>query len=211
MNGRNPSRAVSACAAPVSDGISGKDYYRCAGQKGRGTCGITLSVRKGALEHSAMAVLRHQLFMEDNAKIVTETFNREVLKWRGQVDCGQATKNCLAAIETELENPSANLLTGLVSPMVMKMLSDREAEKAELKIRFARTAPAKPIAQIIPHAELVRKFEAKIGTLRETLNNESIRTKAAKLMDQLIESVTIYSHVASGPETEVVAKVEALA
>ena len=192
--------------------ISGKDYYRCAGQKERGTCGNTLSVRKGALEGAAMSVLQHHLFTEDHAKLFTETFNREFSKIAGsQVDRDHATKNRLAAIEKELQNLSANLLTGLVSPMVMKMLSDRETEEAELEIRLACLAPTTPMAKVIPHPELLRKFEEKIGTLRETLNDESIRTKAAELMGQLIESVTIYPNAASGPEAEVVAKVESLA
>lgn len=49
------------------------------------------------------------------------------------------------------------------------------------------------------------------GALRETLKESVIRTEAAELMDQLIESVTIYPDGANGPEAEVVAKVADLA
>ncbi|MGK2911674.1 MAG: recombinase family protein, partial [Sphingobium sp.] len=196
----------SSCGSNYT--ISGKDYYRCAGEKERGTCGNKLSVRKGALEQAAMAVLQHHLFTEEHAKIFTETFNREVAKITGtQVDRDQVGKNRLAVIEKELENLSANLLTGLVSPMVMKMLSDRETEKAELETLLARAAPAKPAAQILPHPALVQKFSQKIGALRETLNETVICTEAAELMGQLIESVTIYPDGANGPEAEVVANV----
>ena len=172
------------------------------------TCGNKLSVRKGALEQAAMAVLQHHLFTEDHAKIFMETFNREVAKITGnQVDRDQALKSRLGVIETELEHLSANLLTGLLSPTLMKMLSDREAEKADLENRLARSVQAQPVAQILPHPVLVQKFREKIGALRETLNESVIRTEAAELMDQLIESVTIYPDGANGPEAEVVARV----
>ncbi len=65
--------------------------------------------------------------------------------------------------------------------------------------------------QIVPHPELLQKFREKIGALRDTLNDESIRTEAAELMDRLIESVTIYPEGANGPEAEIVAKVADLA
>ncbi len=188
--------------------ISGKDYYRCAGEKERGTCGNKLSVRKGALEQAAMAVLQHHLFTEDHAKIFTETFNREVAKITGnQVDRDQALNSRLGVIEIELEHLSANLLTGLLSPTLMKMLSDREAEKADLENRLARSVQAQPVAQILPHPVLVQKFREKISALRETLNESVIHTEAAELMDKLIERVTIYPDGANGPEAEVVARV----
>lgn len=47
--------------------ISGKDYYRCAGQKERGTCGNRLSVRKGPLETATLAVLQEHLLTEEHA------------------------------------------------------------------------------------------------------------------------------------------------
>lgn len=84
------------------------------------------------------------------------------------------------------------MLAGLLSPTLMKMLSDRGAEEAELETRLSRTAAAEPIAQIFPHPELLQKFREKICALRDTLNDELIRTEAAELMDRLIESVTIY-------------------
>lgn len=192
--------------------ISGQDYYRCAGEKERGTCGNKLSVRKGALEQAAMTVLQRHLFTEDHAKIFTETFNREVARITGQQnDRDVETRMRLAAVETELANLAVNLRSGLLSPMLMQLLSETEAEKAKLESRLVRSAPAKAVAQILPHPVLVRKFGEKIGALRETLNDDSIRTEAAELMDQLIESVTIHPDGADGPEAEIVAKVEDLA
>ena len=192
--------------------ISGKDYYRCAGQKERGTCGNTLSVRKAALEHATISVLQHHLLTEEHAKIFTETFNWEVTRITGQQsDRDLETKGRLAAIEMELANLAANLRSGVVSPLLMQLLSETEAEKAKLESLLTRSTLAKPVAQIVPHPVLVQKFGEKIGALRETLNDETIRTEAAELMDNLIESVTIYPNGANGPEVEVVANVADLA
>ena len=192
--------------------ISGKDYYRCAGQKERGTCGNTLSVRKGAMEHAAMSVLQHHLLTEEHAKIFTETFNREVIRITGQQsDRDRETKSRLAAIERELANLAANMRRGVLSPLLMQLLCDTEAEKAKLESLLTRSTSAKPLAQIVPHPVLVQKFGDKIGALRETLNDDAVRTEAAELIGKLIESVTIYPDGANGPEAEIVSNVTNLA
>jgi site-specific DNA recombinase len=188
--------------------ISGKDYYRCAGHKERGTCGNTLSVRKGALEKAALSILQHHLFTEAHAKLFTETFNRQVQKLAGNhVDRNQALKDRLAVLDAEIGNLSANLLRGVVSSTLAQMLGQREAEKTDIEIRLARTALDAPTAQILPHPELVRRFTQKVGVLRDTLDEETIRTEASELMDRLIESVTIYPDGVDGPEAEMVANV----
>ena len=192
--------------------ISGKNCYRCALHKERGTCGNTLSVRKGALEHAAMSVLQYHLLTEEHATIFAETFNREVTRITGQQsDRDRETKGRLAAIEREPANLAANMRRGVLSPLLMQLLCDTEAERAKLESLLTRSTSAKPLAQIVPHPVLVQKFGEKIGALRETLNDETIRTEAAELMDNLIESVTIYSNGANGPEAEVVANVADLA
>ncbi|WP_461160254.1 recombinase zinc ribbon domain-containing protein [Sphingobium sp. TomMM35A] len=66
----------SCCGANYR--ISGKDYYRCAGQKERGTCGNALSVRKRALGQVAIGVLQHHLFIEDHSRLFAATYNRDV-------------------------------------------------------------------------------------------------------------------------------------
>ncbi|KQN21442.1 hypothetical protein ASE86_14555 [Sphingomonas sp. Leaf33] len=54
--------------------ISGTDYYRCADQKERGTCGNTVSVRREPLEHATVAVFRHSLFSPEHARAFAEEF-----------------------------------------------------------------------------------------------------------------------------------------
>jgi hypothetical protein len=73
------------------------------------------------------------------------------------------------------------------------------------------TRAFKGLRSRLPHPELAQQYTQKIGALRETLNDESIRTEAAELMDRLIESVTIYPDGADGPEAEVVSNVADLA
>lgn len=105
-------------------------------------------------------------------------------------------------MEGELDNLSANMLSGVISATLARMLSEREAEKAAIEERLARATRQSPIAQILPHLELVRRFTQKVGALRATLDDEAIRTEAAELMDHLLESVTIYP---DGPEAAVAA------
>ena len=200
----------SCCGANYT--ISGKDYYRCASHKERGTCQNKLSVRKGALESAALSVLQHSLFTEEHARLFVDTFNREMAKISSRrADDDSALKKRLAVIDSELENLAANMLSGVLSPTLTRLLEQREAEKAAIKLRLRRTAPAAPVAQMVPHPFLVEMFARKVDTLRETLSDASVRVEAAALMDQLIESVTIYPVGARGPEAEIVSNVTDLA
>lgn len=60
--------------------ISGNDYYRCAGQKERGTCSNTVSVREEPLETATLAILQSRLLTENHAKVFVEKFRREAAR-----------------------------------------------------------------------------------------------------------------------------------
>ena len=187
--------------------ISGKDYYRCAGQKERGTCANTLSVRKGPLETAALAVLQHHLLTEDHAKLFAYEFRREVERVseadsRGTDDASAR----LTVVEREINNLAANMLSGVASPTLLNMLGEREAEKARLEIALASRLTARPVATVLPHPALLRLFQQKVGALRDALDQETVRSEAAEILSTLIESVTIYPDGENGPEAEVVAK-----
>ncbi len=68
----------SCCGSSYT--ISGKDYYRCAGHKERGTCSNTVSVRKGPLEAATLAILQHSLLTEDHARLFAKEFRREMAR-----------------------------------------------------------------------------------------------------------------------------------
>ena len=140
----------SCCGSSYT--ISGKDYYRCTGQKERGTCENTVSVRKGPLEAATLAVLHHHLLTEDHAQLFADEFRREVARvTRAKTrDVDEASAR-LKDVEHEIENLAANMLTGVASPTLLRMLSEREAEKARLE------RVAAPMAAILPHPSLLRK------------------------------------------------------
>ena len=188
--------------------ISGKDYYRCAGQKERGTCGNTVSVRKAPLENATLAVLHHHLLTDEHAELFIAEFHREVerLSKTSAHDRG-AVGDRLAAVKREIDNLTTNMLSGVASPTLLKLLEDREVEKAKLEAQLTSTHASKPVASILPHPALLRLFEQKIGALREALNQQTVRGEAAEILSMLIESVTIYPGGDNGPEAEVVAKV----
>ncbi|WP_408642050.1 recombinase family protein [Sphingomonas radiodurans] len=188
--------------------ITGKDYYRCAGQKERGTCSNTVSVRKGPLETAALSVLQHHLLTEDHAQLFAEEFRREMARLADStVQKDQASADRLAVVSNEIDNLAANMLTGVLSPTLIRLLGDREAEKDRLEMLLTRNAASVPTATVLPHPALLRRFEEKVGKLRETLDDEPIRGEAAEIISTLIESVTIYPDGEHGPEAEVVAKV----
>jgi site-specific DNA recombinase len=195
----------SCCGANYT--ISGKDYYRCAGQKERGTCTNTVSVRQEPIETATLAVLQSHLLTEEHAQIFVDEFRREAVRLASldqQADeAGEARRRLL---EMELSNLTQNLLGGLVSSTLMAMISQREAELSLLSM--PARAPSQPkTAQMPPHPVLLQRFDQKIASLRTSLNDASIRSEAAEILSTLIESVTIYPDGRDGPEAEVVAKV----
>ena len=188
--------------------ISGKDYYRCAGQKERGTCSNAVSIRKQPLETATLAILQHHLLTEDHAQLFAAEFQREVARLtqasrRESEEAGDR----LAIVGREIHNLTANMLSGVASPTLLRMLGEREVEKARLEALLAAGRPAASAASILPHTTLLRLFERKVGALRGALDREQVRGEAAEILATLIESVTIYpSDGKAGPEAEVVAK-----
>ncbi len=195
----------SCCGSSYT--IAGKDYYRCAGQKERGTCGNTVSVRKSPLEVATLAVLQHHLLTDDHARLFAEEFGREVARIAEQDHRrDDAATERLVVVSRELENLTANLLSGVLSPTLQKVLGERETEKAILEARITKKPVMGATATILPHPVLLRRFEEKIARLRESLNDEAVRGEAGEILSTLIESVTIYPHEPGGPEAEVVAR-----
>ncbi len=108
----------------------------------------------------------------------------------------------LAELEIELENLSRNLLAGVLSSTLAKMLSDREEEREALLGRLGggQTADVK----ILPHPALLRHFEQRVTKIREALNDPAHKSEAAETIRSLIDRVTI-----STEDGEIVADIEA--
>ncbi len=139
----------SCCGANYT--ISEKDYYRCAGQKERGTCGNRVSVRKDPLEAATLAVLQEHLLTQKHVRLFTEEFELEMQRL-GRQDAGMAhaAQHRLKQVTTERANLYQNLLSGVASPVLRAMLAEREAEKERLEAQGAATTNGKPIVVFQP-------------------------------------------------------------
>ncbi|GGE96823.1 hypothetical protein GCM10011404_32470 [Sphingomonas prati] len=183
--------------------ISDEDYYRCIGKKERGTCSNTLSVRKGPFETATLAVLHHGLLTEEHTEIIAAEFVREMARLSaGSVDENRFDLDQLAVVQSAIKTLAANMLRAVVSPTLLTLLADREAEEDRLDRRLGskqvevRVQPNTEFS----HSAVVGLFKTKVANLREALNDESVRVEAAKTLATLIESVTIYPDSKGGPE-----------
>jgi hypothetical protein len=117
--------------------------------------------------------------LEEHARIFVEEFRREaarLVRLDSQADeAGQVRRQQL---EVELSNLTQNLLGGLVSPILMDMIADREAELARLSARTLGVTARKP-ADILPHPVLLERFSKKVTALRTSLNDVTVRSEAA--------------------------------
>jgi len=122
--------------------LVGKDYYRCARNRERGTCDNATTVRLPAVEEVVLAALQSKLLTPDLVALFTEEFSKEVVRLtRTRSEEDGAAKRRLSLLEVEITNLAAHFLTGTVSPTLASMLAEREAEKAQLQPpRAARTA-----------------------------------------------------------------------
>ncbi len=188
--------------------ISGKDYYRCAGAKERGTCNSRSTVRVAPLEEAVLSALQKQLLTAEMAELFVAEFRRELGRLSRETDDIDREAKCrLRKIDAELATLSDNLLAGVVGPTIMTMIASREAERVALASRLAvRANPVKK--DILAHPVLLRRFEEKIAGLREALNDGSVRAEAVTTIRSLIECVTIHPVLADGSvEAEVSALV----
>ena len=131
----------SCCGSAYT--ISGKDYYRCASQKERGICSNTVSVRKEPLETATLSILQHRLLTEEHARLFADEFRREMARLTSTLSRqDQSAIERLAIVSGEINNLAANMLTGVLSPTLLRLLSDREAKKARLEAKLTRPVVA---------------------------------------------------------------------
>ena len=183
--------------------IHGKDYYRCARNRERGTCGNSTAVRVSMVETAALDALQGRLLTQELAEVFVREFTREVERLaRTRDEREEEIRRRLDQLETEINNLSRNLLSGVVSSTLAAMLASREEERDRLQAQLGRDVSED--VKILPHPALVRRFEEKVARIRDALNDPAVRGEAAQTIRSLIASITI--EVVEG---EVVADVEA--
>ncbi|MXP42092.1 hypothetical protein GRI75_10615 [Altererythrobacter soli] len=183
--------------------IAGKDYYRCAGARERGTCTNLLSLRREPLETAVLSVLRHHLLQPELAELFVAEFRKGLreLTERSENKGARATER-LAEVDQQIDMILRNMLVSEASPALHRMLAELEQEKRELEEAMQFEPPA---AELLPHSTLLRVFKEKVDALSSALNDESVRVQAAELIGDLIESVTVYP--GETPEAEVSANI----
>lgn len=186
--------------------VGSKDYYRCASVKERGTCGNSTTVKIAQIEQLALSTLQTELMTDEHAGLFVVEFKREVDRLRRDVrHRGVEATNRLSSLEAEIESLAANLLTGLASPTVLRMLSERETEAATLRAHI--NARAEPDPVVLPPIALRRQFEHRIADLRSSLSDPENRPEVAKVVNELIERIVI--HPGDGPARAAEAEVTA--
>jgi len=202
---------IPCCCCGSNHTIGGKDYYRCAGQKERGTCGHTVSVRKEPLETATLAILQSHLLTEEHARLSIEEFGREAARLaRTDEHRDEAAHTRLRQLKVDLAKLYQNLLAGLARPALQAMITEREAEKVRLEPTLCGIRRVAPTAEILTNPVLFVQFSRKVEALRASLDDEVIRAAASAVLATLIKSVTIYPDGEHGPEAEVVAKASAM-
>lgn len=161
--------------------------------KERATCNNRISIRVSRIEHATLSAHLHRLLTEEHARSFVEAFCTEAARiTREHQGCGTIAQQKLGLVDAELTHLEQNLLKGVFSPALQRLLTEREAAKARLEAQLAIKPPPPPLADILPHPVLLQRFEAKVDNLRAALNNDAIRAEAAQVIAELIESVTIH-------------------
>ena len=152
--------------------IVGRDYYRCARNRERGTCANTASIRRSVVEEAALSALQDRLLTPEFAKLFADEFNREVRRLVAtRQDRDADLRARLSELDAEIGNLTTHFLKGVVSDALTALLADREAERARVVAQL-RGGEAADEPRILPHPTLVKRFEAKVARLREALTEE---------------------------------------
>ncbi len=141
--------------------MAGKDYYRCARNRERGTCDNAASVRVAAVEDAVLlSALQTELLTPDLVRLFSEEFQREVERLtRNRDEFEPEARARLAELEVEIGNLAQHFLAGAVSPTLASMLGEREAEKARLMLRLSTRPSAS--STVVAHPTLVATYERK--------------------------------------------------
>jgi len=167
--------------------INGKDYYRCAGQR-EGTCYGDGSIRKSVVEEAALEVIQERLMTTELAELFAAEFAREVERLRsGSSSEVTRLSERLKDVEVEITNLASNFVKGVVSVTLVKMLNDREAEKAQLEHRL-EAAKSTHNAAVLPHPVLLEQYRERVRKAREALSDPSVREQASEALRSLIVS-----------------------
>ena len=101
-----------------------------------------MSVRKAPLETATLGILQHHLLTEDHARLFAEEFARELGRLASTtVLQDQSVIDRLAIVVREIDNLAANMLEAVASPTLLKLLAERESEKARLEGQLKLSAP----------------------------------------------------------------------
>ena len=152
---------------------------------------------------SSLKALETELLTAELADAFAAEFARETARLAKSLAAGDNIAVArLKVVDAELANLSANLTAGAVGPTIMKLLADREAEQAMLVAKIENVAkPPAPI--LLPRAALLERYAVKVADLRDSLSQPGVRTEAAQILQDLLESVTILSDALGGPQAEI--------
>jgi site-specific DNA recombinase len=122
---------ISAVAAARVTPSPAKSVIVAGAQKERGNCINTLSVRKKPGEAATLGIFHHHLLTDDHTRVFAEEFGREVARISDMTaHTDRASTDRLAVVIREIDDLTANMPTGVLSPTLLKLLGEREAEKA---------------------------------------------------------------------------------
>ena len=144
--------------------LAGRDYYRCARNRDRGTCQNGKSIRLSMIETHVLKALESQLLTDELAKVFVDEFRKEMARLAKNENGDRATIEArLKQVAVEIENLSAHFLKGVVSDHLVGMLKDLEAEQRTLKEKL-EASPSRAVATITPHPRIVELYQMKVGT-----------------------------------------------
>ncbi|MFW2350870.1 recombinase family protein [Qipengyuania sp.] len=188
---KHPMSGLIKCASCGSNfTIAGRDYYRCASNRERGTCHNSLSIRRGEIEDAALSCIEDHLLDPKLIELFVAEVHRQTERQNRSANTNDIRNAArLKEIEGQIATLANNMLVSSASPTLHKMLADLEDEKRLLE---TKKPSASTQVKRLPHPVLVKRFKAKVKNLRAALEDETIRLQAVEVIGALIHSVTIY-------------------
>ncbi len=114
-------------------------------------------------EQGTLAVFQYRLFTPDHARTFADEFAREMNRLSRHVErSDDARREHLAVVTVETANLNANMLTGVISETLTKLIVAREAEKQRLEAQIRLQASVEAIVLSMPE-DLVTHFTKKGG------------------------------------------------
>ena len=169
----------------------------CINARNKGTCDNKRTIKREDVEALVLDGLEKHLLDPERTKVFCEHYTKAMNRMVAEHNAGlHASRAELEKVSRDMERLVQAIVDGVPAAQVKDKMAQLERRKGELEATLARTEEL----QVNLHPNLAEYYRQQIGRLREALQDESMRERAAEAIRALIERIDLEPVTLDGQE-----------